>query len=116
MGAVWCVGKPPKNAASRPDLIFREYPSLKGSMPRTSRLSLQAVRENSNRHLVPQIARFAVVGVINTPVDLAVLNTATRNEIALKRLIQKSRPPAVADGDQSARRCCMRTRVQFCGI
>jgi len=44
-------------------------------MPRTSRLSLQAVRENGHRDLVPQIARFAVVGVVNTAVDLAVLNT-----------------------------------------
>lgn len=33
------------------------------------------VRENEHMKLVPQMARFAVVGVINTAVDLAVLNT-----------------------------------------
>jgi putative flippase GtrA len=42
-------------------------------MSRASRLSLQAVRDHMK--LVPQMARFAVVGVINTAVDLAVLNT-----------------------------------------
>lgn len=44
-------------------------------MPLTARLSQQAVREHDGMKLVPQIARFATVGVINTAVDLAVLNT-----------------------------------------
>ena len=35
-------------------------------MPQTSWLSPQAMRENGHRTLVPQMARFAVLGVINT--------------------------------------------------
>lgn len=44
-------------------------------MSQSSWLSPQAMRENGHRNLAPQIARFAVVGVVNTAVDLAVLNT-----------------------------------------
>jgi hypothetical protein len=51
-----------------------------------SRLSLQGVRENDHMN-VPQMARFAVVGVINTAVDLAVLNTliALEDDYFIKR-------------------------------
>lgn len=35
----------------------------------------QALPEHDSIKLVPQISRFAVVGIINTAVDLAVLNT-----------------------------------------
>jgi putative flippase GtrA len=42
-------------------------------MTQTSRLSVRVAREHDVK-LVPQMARFAVVGAINTAVDLAVLN------------------------------------------
>jgi putative flippase GtrA len=44
-------------------------------MPRASRASQQAMRGNDHTKFVPQMARFAVVGVVNTALDLAVLNT-----------------------------------------
>jgi len=73
---VWCVGKPPKNAASRPDLNCLQVLRPKAGIHATDLEVLAAgnARERP-RNLVPQMARFAVVGVINTAVDLAVLNT-----------------------------------------